>query len=81
VPATVVETNPVAVAVVVCDDAVPAVVVPVCVVVSPNEEVDEVVVRLVIRGEVNTLVVLVTVPGVVAVVVVVVVNVLVISGS
>jgi len=68
----------VAVAVVVCEEAVPAVVVPVSVVVSPNDEVEEVVEKLVTNGDVK---VVVPVPGTVPVVIMVVVRVLVMTGG
>ena len=64
--------------VVVSEEPVPVVVVPVSVVVSPKEEADEVVEKLVTNGDVK---VVVPVPGTVPVVVVVVVRVLVMTGG
>ena len=64
--------------VVVTDEDIPVVVVPVCVAVSLNEEVAELVEKLVTRGDVK---VVVPVPGTGPTVVVVVVRVLLIKGG
>jgi len=78
VPSLVVETSLVEVLTVVSDETVPIVLVPVRTVVSPNEDVVELVEKLVTRGEVK---VVVLVPAVSPVVVVVVVRVLVFVGG